>query len=132
MKEILEKLKIILKELEKEHGLILLFAFFLREEALGDWDLLVSASWLKPGILESYETISKVIKKHFDLEELMKISRIVILKAEDAAVSFLQDLHAVPNGAFIEVQNCEPLSDEFGFTIRRAFILRCIKQEVIR
>jgi hypothetical protein len=125
MKEILGKLKNALKELEDEHGSILLFALFLREEALGKWDLLVSASWLDSRMLDSYETISKAIQKHLDVKELVQISRIVVLEVGDPAVAFLQDLHSVSNGSFVEVQNCEPLSDKFGFTIKRAYLLRC-------
>ena len=127
MKEILQKLKIVLGDLEREYGIVLLFAFFLREEALGRWDLLISAPWLEPRVLNSYEKVSKAIQKHLDNKELLQISRIVVLEADDPAVAFLQDLHSVPNGSFVEVQNCEPLSDKFGFTIKRAFVLRCIK-----
>lgn len=127
MKEILEKLKLTLKSLEEEQGPVLLFALFLREDALGKWDLLIAAPWLDRRVLASYETVSKATQKYLDTKELVKISRIVILEADDPAVAFLQDLRSVPNGTFIEVQNCEPLSDKFGFTIQRAFILRCVR-----
>lgn len=128
MKEIVEKLKTALRELEKEEDRVLLFALFLREDALGKWDLLVSASWLNPKVLDSYETVSKMIQKYLDAKELVQISRIVILEIADPAVSFLQELHPVPNGSIIEVQNCEPLSDKFGFTIKRAYVLRCLPE----
>lgn len=125
--EILDKLKIVLKDLEKNYDPVILFALFLREEALGKWDLLVSAPWLTPRTLDSYEKVSQAIKARFDNSEIVQLSRIVVLESLDPAVAFLQDLYNVPNGSFIEVQNCEPLSDKFGFTIKRAYLLRCIK-----
>ena len=128
MKEILNKLKSALKDLETEDGIVLLFALFLREEALGKWDLLVSASWLDSRTLDSYERISKAVQKYLDDKEIVQLARIVILDADDPAVAFLQDLHPVPNGSFVEVPNCEPPSDKFGFTIKRGYILRCVRE----
>lgn len=129
MKETLEKLKVVLKELENKYGSILLFAFFLREGAFGKWDLLISASWLDPRFLESYERIAQFLQGTGEGDKI-QVSRIVLLNVNDPAVAFLQDSYTVPNGSFIEVQNSESLSDWFGFTIRRAFILRCVDSEV--
>jgi len=127
MKEILDKLKIALKDLERESGGVLLFALFLREEALGKWDLLISAPWLDARGLELYEQVTQAVQKQMGDTEITQLSRIVILKSGDPAVAFLQHLYPVPNGSFIEVANCEPLSDKFGFTIKRAYVLRCVR-----
>jgi hypothetical protein len=128
MNEILEKLKTALKELEGENGRIVLFALFLREEALGDWDLLVSASWLNSRSLDSYELVVKKIQKRLHESEVVQLARVVILDTNDAAVAFLQDLYSIPNGSFVEVPNCEPLTNRFGFKIKRAYVLRCVKE----
>ena len=127
MNEILEKLKLSLKELEEKHGGIFLFSLFLREDALGRWDLLVSAPWLNSSSLDSYEIVAKTVQLSLSESEVIQIARVVILDTTDVAVVFLQDLYSVPNGSFVEVQNCEPLTSRFGFTIKRAYVLRCVK-----
>ncbi len=128
MNEMLDKLKNALKELEGKNGRIILFALFLREEALGKWDLLVSAPWLNSRSLDSYETVANTVQKSLNESEVVQIARIVILDTNDVAVAFLQSLHSIPNGSFVEVSNCEPLTSRFGFTIKRAYILRCVKE----
>lgn len=127
MNELLNKLKIILTDLEATHGTCLLFAFFLRENAFDDWDLLVSASWLPSGRLDATKIIADAVRASFTDKEMMKLARIVVLKVTDPSLHFLQNLYNVPNGSFKEVENCSPLSHKFGFTIERAYILRCVK-----
>ncbi len=126
MKDILEKLKVALKELENENGDVFLFALFLREQTFGKWDLLISAPWLDSRILSSYDKVAKRVQENLDKSEMTELARIAILNVDDQAVTFLQNLYSVPNGSFIEVANCEPLTDRFGFTIKRAYVLRCI------
>ncbi|HSX38952.1 MAG TPA: hypothetical protein VLE95_09075 [Chlamydiales bacterium] len=128
MKELLDKLKEILKDIEKEDGLVVLFALFLREGALGMWDLLVAAPWLDASALASYDHIAKRIQGRLTPDQVVKLDRIVLLDPKDSAVSFLQDNYPVPNGSFIEIPNCEPLTDRYGFTIQRAYVLRCIRE----
>ncbi|HSW86599.1 MAG TPA: hypothetical protein VLG49_03765 [Rhabdochlamydiaceae bacterium] len=127
MKDILERLKTVLKELEQEYGEISLFALFLREEAFGKWDLLISASWLDSRALDSYEKVAKKVQKCLNETEIVQLARIVILDINDPGVVFLQDLYSVPNGSFVEVSNCGPLTERFGFVIKRAYVLRCVK-----
>jgi hypothetical protein len=128
MNEILEKLKAVLKEIEEKHGRVVLFSLFLREDALGQWDLLVSAPWLNSRQREPYEMVAKTIQQSLSESEVVQIARVVVLDTNDMAVVFLQNLYSVPNGSFIEVQNCEPLTTRFGFTIKRAYILRCVEE----
>lgn len=126
MKKILDKLKLILTELEKEHGLVLVFALFLREDSLARWDLVVAAPWLDSGDAESYKIVATKVQNLLTSDEIIQLSRVVILDADDPVVTFLQDSYNVPNGTFKEIENCEPFSQRFNFTIRRAYLLRCI------
>lgn len=126
MKEILEKLKSILLELEKEHGRILVFALFLRVESPARWDLVVVAPWLDSGNFESYKIVATKVQNLLTSDEVIQLSRVAIIDADDPAASFLQDSYSVPNGTLKEVENCEPLSRRFGFTISQAYLLRCI------
>ena len=126
MNEIINKLKLALKKLEQEYGEFYLFALFLREGALGKWDLLVSTSWLNSDDLSSYSKITEDVQKYLTAEEMTQLARIVILDPKDPSVVFLQDLYDVPNGTFQEAAS-EPLSDKFGFSIKRALLLRCVR-----
>ena len=57
MKEILDKLKRIVVDLEKDHGPILIFALFLREDSYEKWDVVACATWLSSGDINAYKTI---------------------------------------------------------------------------
>ncbi len=101
MKKILDKLKAVLKTLEMEHGPVLFFALFLREEAIvGRWDLIISADWLKQGHLESYVKVGKVVRQLLDKDEWLRIGKTAILDTTDPAVEFLQDFCTIPVGSY--------------------------------
>lgn len=127
MKEILRKLKLLLLELGKEERPMLIFALFLRGDAPDRWDLVVSAPWLDSGNVDSYKNIATKVQDRLSTEEIVQLARVVILDVDDPVVAFLQDEYHVPNGTFKDVENCEPLSQRFSFTIRRAYLLRCIR-----
>jgi len=126
MKEMLEKLKFIVLALEKEHGPILIFALFLREDPLEQWDVVVSASWLSSSEMSAYRAITSKIQEALTSSELMQFSRVVILDADDPVVAFLQDAFTIKNGHIEEV-SVETLEERFKFIIKRAYLLRCQK-----
>jgi hypothetical protein len=128
MKEILDKLKSVVKALEKEHGSILLFALFLREDSLEKWDVVISAPWLNSSKKEAYKMVISKIQKALSPSELVQLSRVVILDATDPVVSFLQEVCPLTNGGFKEAPRdfpVEPFSEKFGFVIKKAYTLRC-------
>lgn len=120
------KFKPIVVKLEEEHGPIMIFALFLREDPLGQWDVVVSAPWLDPNNKSSYDTVASKIQKSLNNSELVQISRIVLLETTDPVVSFLQDKLSITNGG-VEEFSGEVLSERFGFTIKKAYVLRCRK-----
>jgi hypothetical protein len=126
MKEEIQKLKSVVSALEQSHGQLLIFALFLREEPLEKWDIIVSAPWLDSSELSSYTIVSSEIKKTLTDSELMQFSRIVILNPNDAVVSYIQDLKTITNGGF-ELLEAPVLSEHFGFTIKKAYLLRSQK-----
>lgn len=126
MKKILDKLKSILIELEREQGRVLVFALFLRGDSPARWDLVIAAPWLDSGNVESYNIVATKVQDLLSSDEIIQLSRVVVLDADDPVVSFLQDSYTVPNGTFKDIENCEPFSQRFNFTIRRAYLLRCI------
>jgi hypothetical protein len=126
MKEILEKFKSIVVNLEKDHGPILIFALFLREDPLEKWDIVVSASWLNPGDMNAYNTIIDRFQGVLTEVDLMQFSRVVILDDNDPVVSFLQDSCTITNG-HIETFSGDVFSEKFKFTIKSVYVLRCQK-----
>ena len=69
MIKVLEKLKPIVNTLENEHGPILVFALFLREDPLEKWDIVVSAEWLNSSDRSSFEIIGSKIQKSLNSSE---------------------------------------------------------------
>ncbi len=124
MNTVLNKLKSIIFELEREHGSIYIFALFLRVDPIERWDVVLSAPWLNPDELSSYELITSKIQIALDPSEQVQLARIVILDPSDLNVSFLQNLATVVNGKTDEVPE-DLLSEKFRFTIKRAYLLRC-------
>ncbi len=128
MKEILEKLKSVVQFLEEKNGAIVLFALFLREDSLEKWDVVASASWLSSADKNAYSKVISKIQVALSTEELLQLSRIVILDNTDPVVSFLQEACTLTNGGVKESPkdfSIEPLSEKFGFIIKKAYILRC-------
>ncbi len=130
MKEILEKLKSVVHDLENEHSPISLFALFLREGSLEKWDIVICASWLKPSDKSAYIQVISKIQAKLNSSELVQMSRVVILDSADPVVSFFQEVCPVTNGGFKESPrdfSVEPFSEKFSFIIKKAYMLRCQK-----
>ena len=127
MKEVLEKFKTIIKSLESGHGSFLVFALFLREKPFETWDIIISATWLNSSELSSYKLISAKLQEVLTGQEFLQFSRIVLLDPDDQTVKFLLDLETVKNGGYKEFSG-EALTEKFKFTIKRAYLLRSLKQ----
>lgn len=128
MKEILDKLKSVVQVLENDHGSILLFALFLREDSLERWDIVISAPWLSSSDKKAYSIVVSQIQLVLTTSELVQFSRVVILDNTDPIVSFLQEVCPLTNGGFKESPkdfSIEPFVGKFNFTIKKAYILRC-------
>lgn len=126
MNEIINKVKSLIKELEKEHGPLTICAFFLRDGDLEKWDIIISAPWLNPAEMQSYKTVSSKLQNSLSDAELVQFSRIVILNQDDPVVSYLLGLETISNGGFKELR-ADELSEKFKFTINRAYLLRSQK-----
>ena len=126
MHEIIQKLKSMVKSLEKENGPLIICAMFLRDGSLERWDLIVSAAWLNSSEMQSYKTVSSKLQEALSDSELVQFSRVVILDEDDPVVSYLLDLETIKNGKYKEL-SAEELSDKFRFTIKKAYLLRSQK-----
>jgi hypothetical protein len=118
MKELLEKLLTLGRKNSDERGDFILFALFLREDAEDRWDLVISASWLDAKKKESFEYLAGQLKFTLNIQELLIISRIVILDQENPGLDAIaRALHA--EHSIVEVRD----SNFFGLQIKHAYII---------
>jgi hypothetical protein len=123
MKEQAEKLKEVESELSAEKGAFSLFGLFLREDAPGKWDLLISADWALNNKKEAMNLILSAIKKVLSDQELLMLSRLIIMNEDDPALSALQGAINVEHG-MAEIQD----SNFFGLKIKHAYLITSKKK----
>lgn len=118
MKNIIEKIKEIEQEVSDEKGEFSLFALFLREDAEESWDLLVSAPWIENNKEESLKYIANKVQEKLSSDEIVKISRIVIIDDKNPALSAIQKAMHVEHG-LAEIKD----SVFFGLPVKHAFLI---------
>lgn len=118
MKSVAEKLVQIEKNMTEEKGPFVLFALFLREDAPDLWDLLVSASWISLKKEESLKYIAEKTGKGLTPEEILKLSRIVVIEEDNPALDALLRAINVEHG-MAEIQD----SNFFGLQIKHAYLI---------
>ena len=106
------------KELSKRYGPFNLFALFLREDSAGKWDILVASDWIEQNKRESMRLIAGFLQEHLDKDELINISRIVLIEDSNPALSAFQSEMNIERGN-IEVKN----RNLFGLPIKHAYII---------
>lgn len=122
MKEIVEKLRNLEREVSREKGPFALFALFLREDALGLWDLVAAAPWIEIDKAEALAYIAKKASQALTRDELTKLSRIVLVDMNNPALDTIaKDIH-VEHG-LIDIQN----SSFFGLPIKQGYIISSTK-----
>jgi hypothetical protein len=124
MREIAQKLVNVEKEVSLEKGAFTLFALVLREDAPDLWDLLVAAPWIKANKEDAMKYITAKIKKVLTPQELMTLSRIVVIEQDNPFLeAFHQAVH-VEHG-LMEVQH----SVFSGLPIEHAYIITSQRAE---
>jgi len=118
-KETREKLALLEREVSDEKGEFSLFGLFLREDAQDEdkWDILVSALWLDADKKESLAYLAKEIQKRLEPDELLSISRIVVLERGDPILEAIHKAVNVKHGK-VEVKD----SNFSGIQITQACI----------
>ena len=118
MREIVQKLAKVEKEVALEKGTFNLFALVLREDAPGLWDLLVAARWVQENKELALKYIAAKIKKVLTSQEIMNLSRIVVIEQDNPALKALQKTIHVEESV-VELQD----SMLFGLPIKHAYII---------
>jgi len=104
--ETLEKLSVLEREVSDEKGDFSLFGLFLREDAQDEdkWDILVSAIWLDADKKEGLAYLAKEIQERLDPDELLSISRIVVLERGNPILAAIHKAVNVKHGK-VEVKD---------------------------
>lgn len=118
MKEQAEKLRNVEMALSTEHGDFELFALFLREDAPNKWDLIVSSDWARADKKAAINSIVEKIQSTLNSQELMMLSRIIILEKDDAALNALHSAMHVEHG-LAEISD----SNFLGLAIKHAYLI---------
>ena len=122
MKELVDKFIELERKISKQKGEFTLFALFLRDNALNKWDLLVAAPWIEIDRKAALTYITKQIQSSFTAEEMIQISRIVMLDQTNPTLDIISKMPK-PAHEVAEVKN----SDLFGLQIKHAFIITAQK-----
>ena len=125
MNEIVEKFASLEALIAQKRGDFSLFALFLREDAPDRWDLLVAAPWASQNRDETVEYLVNEIKSHLGPQELINLSRIVVVEPHNPEVLEFTKAFPVEHGR-LEVWD----SIIFGLPIHHAFIITSKSPEV--
>ena len=101
-----------------EKGPFDLFALFLREDAPGKWDLIVAAEWIEKNKEASFKYVAGIVQKALSKEELLKLSRIVIIAKGNPALAAYNKMVGIKHG-LVEVTD----SNLFGLQIKHAYVI---------
>ena len=120
MKIIIDKLKQQEEIMANEKGPFDLFALFLREDAPLKWDLVVAAEWIDRNKEASFKYVASVVQTALSTEELLKLSRIVLIDEGNPALEALWKAVSVEHKV-AEIKDCE----FFGLQIKHAYLITC-------
>lgn len=116
--KLLDKMAAIERQASREKGDFYFFSLFLREESPGKWDLLVSAPWIETNNKEALKYLSSLVQSHLTTEELLSLSRIVLIDMNNPGLEAVQNAVAVEHGK-VEVKD----SNFFGLDIKQAYVI---------
>jgi hypothetical protein len=115
----IEKFCRVMEEVSAARGEFVFFGLFLREEALDEWDLVISAPWLEAGKRKALGEFIEKVTTIAGKQELLTLSRIVTLNHNDPNLEAVLKAVQVDNGP-LELWH----PDFFGLDIKHAYILR--------
>ena len=121
----IEEITEVEKLLSKKLGPFLLFALFQREDALGKWDIVVSAKWIeKLGKRKVLDDLAQQLQMRADRIDVTTISRIVILDPSEPVVKKISACFRAEHKNHFEIED----SVLFGLEIKHAFVVTSRKE----
>jgi len=126
MNELIQKMVEIEKYLAHEKGDFKLFALFLRDGSPGRWDVLVSAPWIDVNKQQALEFIVEQLTTRLDKDELISLSRVVIIKQNHKGLSAVHQFMPEENSV-AEIYD----KNFFGLDIKQAFLISPSKKSMV-
>ena len=123
MKEQAEKLLAIEIAASKVKGPFELFALFLREDAPDKWDLVISSEWARKNKKDAINYLIGKVREKFSDDELVQLSRIIVLNKDDAALKALHRTMQVEH-SISEIRD----SNFMGLAIKHAYLITSKRQ----
>lgn len=111
-------------EIAAKKGDFTLFGLFMRSDAPGTWDLVVSAPWLEEGKLKATNEFAKLLADSIGEHALRNFSRIQTVGSDNPALESILTAFSVDDGE-VRIQK----SNLFGLEIEDAIILRAKKPQ---
>lgn len=124
MKQLVEKLIALERQISTKKGEFSLFALFLREDAQDKWDLVAAAAWLEADKKKALDYLAQQLQSSLEPQELLSLSRIVLVDIDDPA---LQAVSRMTKGEhqITEVKD----HNFFGLEIKDAYIITSKKHK---
>lgn len=118
MKELIKKLVSIERDISAEKGGFSLFGLFLPEDSVHWWHLVAAAPWFKARDDEALNYIAKFVQERLAPKEIIKLSRVVLLDADNPGI---EEIHQDINVEHGTVEMTSKLW--FGMEMKRVYIV---------
>lgn len=118
MREFIEKIMKVEREISAEKGPFILFALFQREDSSDYWDLVAAADWIGKDKADPLRYIANHLKKNLKPDEMINLSRIVLIDSDNPALDAVHKAVSIEHGDF-EIKD----SNFFGLQIKHAHII---------
>jgi hypothetical protein len=133
--ELVERLISFERKLATKKGRFNLFMLLLREELTdltsavqggppGRWDVVAAASWIYEDKKKNFEYFSKELRAHLGLNDILAVSRMVLLRPEDAFVEAVNKAFKIEHGN-MRVSKI----NLFGIHVNQAYIITSRKSK---
>lgn len=126
MRELADKFVALEREIADERGGFTLFALLLREDAENKWDVVLSAPWFGGEEKNVLDYFARKIQSRLQPDELVMLSRIVLIEPNSEAVKAVNKAISVEHGR-AEVLD----SNFFGLQIKHAYIITSKERNLV-
>jgi hypothetical protein len=93
------KLRKAMRDISAKKGPFIFFGVLLRENSVGgEWDLVVSAPWLKAYDRKSFSEFAKLFAKSLGNKAIVQLARISVVPPTDPTLRKLISAHSVDDG----------------------------------
>ena len=114
------------RRLIADRGYLIFLALLERDDNPGRGDLLIAGGGLRSDTLADYEYVARVLREELTTDEMLKLSKFVLLRDDyEPAQKLAQKLH-VDDGEPVELEDFR----FYEFFIRRALIFQAVPLEV--